>query len=86
MTIYANLDAAQLIDASMQIIPVTGGWVEGPRIKGKIVPPGGTGATSCRAAFFAWTCEPPFEPTTARSSSSPITASANARKRSRKGS
>ena len=41
MTFYANLDAAQLIDAGMQIIPVTGGWVEGPRIKGKIVPPGG---------------------------------------------
>jgi Protein of unknown function (DUF3237) len=41
MTFYANLDTAQLIDAGMQIIPVTGGWVEGPRIKGKIVPPGG---------------------------------------------
>lgn len=41
MTFYANLDAAQLIDAGMQIIPVTGGWVEGPRIKGKTVPPGG---------------------------------------------
>jgi hypothetical protein len=41
MTFNANLDTAQLIDASMQVIPITGGWVEGPRIKGKIVPPGG---------------------------------------------
>jgi Protein of unknown function (DUF3237) len=41
MTFYANLDTAQAIDAGMQVIPITGGWVEGPRIKGRIVPPAG---------------------------------------------
>jgi hypothetical protein len=25
----------------MQVIPISGGWVEGPRIKGKIAPPAG---------------------------------------------
>jgi hypothetical protein len=41
MTFVANLDLGQVVDAGMQIIPITGGWVEGPRIKGRIVPPGG---------------------------------------------
>jgi hypothetical protein len=41
MTLYANLEAGQVVDAGMVIINASTGWVEGPRIKGKLVPPGG---------------------------------------------
>ena len=41
MTLSANLEAAQVVDAGMVIFNSSTGWVEGPRIKGKLVPPGG---------------------------------------------
>ena len=41
MTLHAPLDAPQAIDQSLLIFNVQpGGWVEGPRIKGKFVGPG----------------------------------------------
>ena len=42
MTLYAPLDAPQAIDATLYVYNVpTGGWVDGPKIKGKIIPPSG---------------------------------------------
>ncbi|MEH2610063.1 hypothetical protein V1293_002352 [Bradyrhizobium sp. AZCC 1693] len=41
MTLHAPLDAPQAIDQSLLIYNVQpGGWVDGPRIKGKFVGPG----------------------------------------------
>jgi Protein of unknown function (DUF3237) len=41
MTLHAPLDAPQAIDQSLLIYNVqSGGWVDGPRIKGKFVGPG----------------------------------------------
>jgi hypothetical protein len=40
MTLHALLDAPQAIDQSLLVFNVQpGGWVEGPKIKGKIVAP-----------------------------------------------
>src|SRR5262245_12647035 len=40
MTLYAPLDAPQLIDQNLLIYNLQpGGWVDGPRIKGKILAP-----------------------------------------------
>lgn len=42
MTLNAQLDPPQAIDQNLLIVNVpTGGWVEGPRIKGTVVGPGG---------------------------------------------
>jgi len=41
MTLYASLDPPQIADANSVIFNTTAGWVEGPRIKGKILPPSG---------------------------------------------
>lgn len=41
MTLHATLQAPQTIDAGNLIFGVTGGWVEGPKIKAKVVGPGG---------------------------------------------
>src|SRR5215831_18878386 len=43
MTLYLPLDQPTTIDNSLTIYNVagTGGWVKGPHISGKIVPPGG---------------------------------------------
>jgi hypothetical protein len=41
MTLYASLDPPQIADANSLIFNVPAGWVEGPRIKGKILPPSG---------------------------------------------
>ena len=40
MTVYLPLDPAQVIDDSLVVVNVrAGGWVEGPKIKGKIIQP-----------------------------------------------
>ncbi|MBB4373907.1 hypothetical protein GGD63_006736 [Bradyrhizobium sp. cir1] len=39
MTLYASLDPPEVADANLLIFNVPAGWVEGPRIKGKILPP-----------------------------------------------
>jgi hypothetical protein len=39
MTLYASLDPPQIADANFLIFNAPAGWVEGPRIKGKILPP-----------------------------------------------
>jgi len=39
MTLHADLVPPQAIDAATLIFNVKGGWVEGPRIKGKLVAP-----------------------------------------------
>lgn len=39
MTLHADLDPPQSIDAASLIFNVRGGWVEGPKIKGKLVAP-----------------------------------------------
>jgi hypothetical protein len=39
MTLYASLDPPQIADANLLIFNSSAGWVEGPRIKGKILPP-----------------------------------------------
>jgi hypothetical protein len=41
MTAHATLEPSQTIDAGTGIANVTGGWVEGPKIKARIVAPGG---------------------------------------------
>jgi len=41
MTLSANIEAGQVVDAGMVIFNSSTGWVEGLRIKGKLVPPGG---------------------------------------------
>jgi hypothetical protein len=41
MTVHANLQPPQAVDPSLLIVNVPGGWVEGPRIKGKLIAPGG---------------------------------------------
>ena len=41
MTVHATLQPPQTIDAGNLIFGVTGGWVEGPKIKAKVVAPGG---------------------------------------------
>lgn len=43
LTLYAPLDPSSQINDSLTILNVgaTGGWVQGPRIKGKLIPPGG---------------------------------------------
>jgi hypothetical protein len=43
MTLYLPLDQPTTIDNSLTIynVAATGGWVKGPHISGKIVPPGG---------------------------------------------
>jgi hypothetical protein len=38
-SLYASLDPPQSADANLLIFNVPAGWVEGPRIKGKILPP-----------------------------------------------
>jgi hypothetical protein len=40
MTLHGDLDPPQAIDAANLIFNVKGGWVEGPRIKGKLLAPG----------------------------------------------
>jgi hypothetical protein len=40
MTLHADLEPPQAIDAATLIFNVKSGWVEGPRIKGKLVAPG----------------------------------------------
>ena len=39
MTLYATLDPPQIADGNLLVVNVPSGWVEGPRIKGKIVSP-----------------------------------------------
>jgi hypothetical protein len=39
MTLYASLDPPQIADGNLLIFNVTAGSIEGPRIKGKILPP-----------------------------------------------
>src|SRR6476646_2768791 len=41
MTLYATLEPAQVVDGTMVAVNVPTGWVEGPNIKGKILPPAG---------------------------------------------
>ena len=41
MTLHATLQAPQTIDAGNLVFGVTGGWVEGPKIKARVVGPGG---------------------------------------------
>lgn len=41
MTLHANLQPPQAVDQSLLIVNVPGGSVDGPRIKGKLVIPGG---------------------------------------------
>jgi hypothetical protein len=41
MTFHATLQAPQTIDAGNVVFGATGGWVEGPKIKARVVPPGG---------------------------------------------
>jgi hypothetical protein len=41
MTLYASLDPPHIADANLSIFNAPAGWVEGPRIKGKILPPSG---------------------------------------------
>jgi len=41
MTLHATLQAPQTIDAGNLIVGVTGGWVQGPKIKANFVAPGG---------------------------------------------
>jgi Protein of unknown function (DUF3237) len=42
MTLHAQLNPPQVIDKSLVVVNVpSGGWVEGPRIKGKILAPAG---------------------------------------------
>ncbi|GEP60927.1 DUF3237 domain-containing protein [Reyranella soli] len=40
MTLHADLDPPQAIDAAHLIFNVKGGWVEGPKCKGKLLAPG----------------------------------------------
>lgn len=40
MTLHGELDPPQAIDAANLIFNVKGGWVEGPKIKGKLLAPG----------------------------------------------
>jgi hypothetical protein len=40
MTLYGTLKQ-QAVDAGLRVIEVPSGWVEGPRIKGKLLPPSG---------------------------------------------
>ena len=50
MTAHAPLDAPQAIDQSLLVFNVQpGGWVEGPRIKGKLLAPGADFAVRCHA-------------------------------------
>lgn len=39
MTLHADLDPPQAIDAASLIFNVKGGWVDGPKIKGKVAAP-----------------------------------------------
>jgi hypothetical protein len=39
MTLHADLDPPQAIDSANLIFNVKGGWVDGPKIKGKLVAP-----------------------------------------------
>ena len=41
MTVQEALEAPQTIDAGYGIVGVTGGWADGPKIKAKVVGPGG---------------------------------------------
>jgi len=41
MTVQGALEAPQTIDAGYGIVGVTGGWADGPKIKAKVVGPGG---------------------------------------------
>ena len=41
MTLYANLTPPSVVNPNYRIFEVSGGSVEGPRIKGKIIPPSG---------------------------------------------
>jgi hypothetical protein len=41
MTLLAELDPPQLVGEATRIVNVTGGWVKGPRISGKIIGPAG---------------------------------------------
>jgi Protein of unknown function (DUF3237) len=40
MTLHADLAPAHAIDAGSRIVNVTGGWVDGPNIKAKVIAPG----------------------------------------------
>jgi hypothetical protein len=52
MTLYTNIDAGQVVDADMVIVNASIGWVEGPRINGKLVPPGGDWGHSLPSDVF----------------------------------
>src|SRR5689334_20020230 len=41
MTLHAQLIPPQAIDQKLLIVNITGGWVEGPQIKGKMIGPSG---------------------------------------------
>ena len=41
MTLYATLKPPSVVSNNFRVFDVPSGWVEGPRIKGKIVPPTG---------------------------------------------
>ena len=41
MTLNFATDAPQIVDANLRVVNVPSGWVEGPRLKGKIVSPSG---------------------------------------------
>jgi hypothetical protein len=52
MTLQAALDPPQIADANQLIFNVSSGWVEGPRIKGKILPPSGDWGRTLPSGVF----------------------------------
>ncbi len=53
MTMHAQLNPPQAVDQSLLVINVpAGGWVEGPRIKGKILGPSGDWARVMPSGVF----------------------------------
>jgi hypothetical protein len=41
MTFHADLDPPHLVDAGSRIVNVRGGWADGPKIKARVLAPGG---------------------------------------------
>jgi hypothetical protein len=76
--IHADLEAPQVVGATpqgvRQIFIVKGGAVDGPRLKGKMLPAAATGRSSGQTAQCNWTSARQCRPTTARSSTRPTEA------------